>query len=254
MAYARLIARLDVKSPYLIKGVHLEGLRKVGDPHAFAQRYYKEGIDELIYIDAVASLYERNTIIDLVKSTAKDVFVPIAVGGGVRSVEDARKLLHSGADKIAVNTAAIKKPVLIRNLAEEFGDPCVVLSVQAKRQGDRWEAYTEQGREHSGRDVFEWIDEALSHGAGEILLTSVDNEGTGAGFDIELIKQVTDRVDAPVIASGGLGRPDHLISVFTHTGVSAVAAAQVLHWNKISLDELRTKAIEAGIPLRRSTQ
>lgn len=247
----RLIARLDVKSPHLIKGVHLEGLRKVGDPQEFAQRYYAQGIDEIIYIDAVASLYERNTIVDLVRRTAADVFVPITVGGGVRSIDDARALLRSGADKIAVNTAAIKDPALIKNLAEEFGSQCVVLSVQAKRQGAGWEAYTEQGREHSRRDALEWTSEGVDQGAGEVLLTSVDQEGTGSGFDIDLVRQVTNLVDVPVIASGGLGRPEHLKAVVADAGASAVAVAQVLHWNKIGLNELRDQAIGAGVPLRK---
>lgn len=251
MAYVRLIARLDVKSPHLIKGVHLEGLRKVGDPQEFAQRYYAQGIDEIIYIDAVASLYERNTIVDLVRRTAADVFVPITVGGGVRSIDDARALLRSGADKIAVNTAAIKDPALIKNLAEEFGSQCVVLSVQAKRQGAGWEAYTEQGREHSRRDALEWTSEGVDQGAGEVLLTSVDQEGTGSGFDIDLVRQVTNLVDVPVIASGGLGRPEHLKAVVADAGASAVAVAQVLHWNKIGLNELRDQAIGAGVPLRK---
>jgi cyclase len=251
LAYVRLIARLDVKSPHLIKGVHLEGLRKVGDPQEFAQRYYAQGIDEIIYIDAVASLYERNTIVDLVRRTAADVFVPITVGGGVRSIDDARALLRSGADKIAVNTAAIKDPALIKNLAEEFGSQCVVLSVQAKRQGAGWEAYTEQGREHSRRDALEWTSEGVDQGAGEVLLTSVDQEGTGSGFDIDLVRQVTNLVDVPVIASGGLGRPEHLKAVVADAGASAVAVAQVLHWNKIGLNELRDQAIGAGVPLRK---
>jgi cyclase len=251
LAYVRLIARLDVKSPHLIKGVHLEGLRKVGDPQEFAQRYYAQGIDEIIYIDAVASLYERNTIVDLVRRTAADVFVPITVGGGVRSIDDARALLRSGADKIAVNTAAIKDPALIKNLAEEFGSQCVVLSVQAKRQGAGWKAYTEQGREHSRRDALEWTSEGVDQGAGEVLLTSVDQEGTGSGFDIDLVRQVTNLVDVPVIASGGLGRPEHLKAVVADAGASAVAVAQVLHWNKIGLNELRDQAIGAGVPLRK---
>ena len=251
MAYVRLIARLDVKSPHLIKGVHLEGLRKVGDPQVFAKRYYNEGIDELIYIDAVASLYERNTIVELVRDTAKAVFVPITVGGGVRSVEDARLLLRSGADKIAVNTAAIKNPRLIKDLSEEFGNQCIVLSIQTKRQGDGWEAYTEQGRERSGKDALEWTQEGVHLGAGEVLVTSVDQEGTGAGFDLDVIKRVAASVDVPIIASGGLGQPDHMRDVVTNAGVNAVAVAQALHWNKIGLSELRDQGINAGVPLRK---
>ena len=204
MTNIRLIARLDVKAPYLIKGVHMEGLRKLGDPQSFAERYYNAGIDEIIYIDAVASLYERNTIVDIVRQTASNVFIPITAGGGVRSVSDARELLRAGADKIAINTAAIKNPTLISEIASALGSQCMVLSVQAKRRDDgNWEAYCDQGREHTGRDVVEWVTEAQELGAGEVLLTSVDQEGTCKGFDIKLVKRVAAALRIPVIASGG---------------------------------------------------
>ena len=185
----RLIARLDVKGPNLIKGVQLEGLRKLGDPQCFARQYYEAGIDELIYMDVVASLYGRNNLTDVVRHTAENVFIPITVGGGIRSVDDARTMLRSGADKIAINTAAVGNPDLIDSLAAAFGTQCVVLSVEAIRQSDgRWEAHTDNGREKTGCDVVEWVCEAARRGAGEILLTSVDREGTQAGCDIDLAR------------------------------------------------------------------
>ena len=250
MTNFRLIARLDVKAPNLIKGVHLEGLRKLGDPQAFAQRYYADGIDEIIYIDAVASLYERNTIIDLVRHTAENVFIPITAGGGVRSVDDARALLRAGADKVAVNTAAVHRPELIAELAEQFGSQCVVLSIQAKSQGDHWECYCDQGREHTGLDVLEWATRAHGLGAGEILLTSVDKEGTRKGFDVPLTRKVSDALNVPIIASGGMGNLDHLLDVARNGHAHAVAMAHVLHYDVLALNDIRIFAQEAGLPVR----
>jgi len=247
----RLIGRLDVKAPYLIKGIHLEGLRKLGNPQTFAQRYYEEGIDEIIYIDSVASLYERNTIIDLVRHTAENVFIPITAGGGVRSVEDARLLLRAGADKVAVNTAAAKRPELLTELAQEFGSQCVVLSIQAKRQSDNWEAYCDQGREHTDLDVVVWARRGQDLGAGEILVTSVDQEGTRKGFDVALTRAVTDAVTIPVIASGGMGNFDHLLAVTQEGHANAVAMAYVLHYDVLSLAAIRDTAAAASLPVRR---
>jgi cyclase len=246
----RLIARLDVKAPHLIKGVHLEGLRKVGDPREFAERYYRDGIDEIIYIDAVASLYRRNTITELIKRTAENVFIPITAGGGVRSVDDVRALLRVGADKVAINTAAIRRPALIGEVARELGSQCMVLSIQAKRRGQGWEAYCDQGREHTGWDVIEWARQGQSFGAGEILITSVDREGTRQGFDIGLLKSVTGAVTIPVIASGGMGSVDHLIEAVIDGGVHAVAMAHVLHFGVLRVPEIRERARRRQLPLR----
>jgi len=246
----RLIARLDVKAPYLIKGVHLEGLRKVGDPREFAERYYKDGIDEIIYIDSVASLYQRNTIRDLVKRTAENVFIPITAGGGVRSVDDVRALLRIGADKVAVNTAAIRRPELITEIAETLGSQCMVLSIQAKRRGQGWEAYCDQGREHTGRDAIEWARLGQELGAGEILITSVDREGTQEGFDIGLLKAVTGAVTIPVIASGGMGKVEHLIEAVVDGGAHAVAMAHVLHYGVLRVPDIRERARLRQLPLR----
>src|SRR3989338_7365239 len=184
----RMIARLDIKAPHLVKGVQLEGLRKLGDPHDFAVRYYEQGIDELLYVDIVASLYERNSIIDLVREHTRDVYVPITVGGGIRSFLDARNVLLSGGDKIAINKAGLKNPAIFREISEQFGSQSVVAHIEAKSIGrNKWEAYYDNGRERSGRDVIEWAEEAVFMGAGEILLTSVDKEGTAKGMDLNLL-------------------------------------------------------------------
>ena len=188
MRSTRLIARLDVKGANLIKGVHLEGLRVMGEPNDFAKRYYEQGADELIYIDCVASLYGRNSLGDIVQQAAQDVFIPMTVGGGIRTVDDATHLLRCGADKVAVNTAAVANPLLISDIARRFGSQCMVLSVEAKRLGPgRWEAFTDNGREDTGLDVIEWIKRGVALGAGEVLLTSVDQEGTRKGFDVALL-------------------------------------------------------------------
>lgn len=251
VANVRLIARLDVKGPNLIKGIHLEGLRVIGDPQEFAQQYYRDGADELIYMDIVASLYGRNNLTDIVRRTAEQVFIPITVGGGIRSVDDVAMLLRSGADKVAVNTAAIRHPDLVAQIAGRFGSQCMVLSIEAKEVGPgKWEAYTDNGRERTNLDVVEWAVQATRLGAGEILLTSVDREGTRKGFDLALTKAVSSAVTVPVIASGGLGSSAHLIEVVTRGGADAVAMADALHYKRIPLSELRRQARTAGIPVR----
>lgn len=249
MRSIRLIARLDVKGPNLIKGVRLEGLRKMGDPQAFARDYYRQGIDEILYMDVVASLYGRNNLTDIVERTAENVFIPITVGGGVRSVDDARMLLRAGADKVAINTAATQRPDLLSEIADHFGSQCVVLSVEAKRIADgRWEAFTDNGREKTGLDVFEWIEKAERLGAGEILLTSIDNEGTALGFDLDLIGTVSRAVKIPVIASGGMGSTDHLCAAID-MGADAVAVANVLHYRKLSVDDMRLGIASAVVDM-----
>lgn len=250
MSRLRLIARLDIKAPNLIKGIHLEGLRVIGDPNLYARRYYEQSIDELLYMDVVASLYQRNSLLDIVERTTRDVFVPITVGGGIASVEDVRQALRAGADKVAVNTAAVKNPYLIRDIAEVFGSQCMVLSIEAKR-GNRgeWEAFTDNGREHTDRNVIAWAKEAVLLGAGELLLTSVDQEGTRKGFDCELIAAVRREVNIPVIASGGMGASPHLADA-ARAGANAAAIADVLHYNRLPLDEIRSDLIAVGIDIR----
>lgn len=252
MRSIRLIARLDIKGPNLIKGVRLEGLRVMGSPNEHTRRYYEQGADELIYMDAVASLYGRNSLGDLVRAAAKDVFVPITVGGGIRSVDDATHLLRCGADKVAVNTAAVKTPGLISEIARRFGSQCMVLSVEAGQVGtDRWEVLTDNGRERTGLDVLEWIGRGVEAGAGEILLTSVDREGTRKGFDIALVRAVTRLVSVPVIASGGMGKPEHLIEVVKDGGADAVAMADILHYGRATIGDVRHVAQAAGVDVRR---
>lgn len=247
----RLIARLDIKGPNLIKGIHLEGLRVIGDPQAYAQRYYEHGIDEIIYMDSVASLYGRNNLTEILEHTARHVFVPITVGGGVRSIEDARKLLRSGADKVAINTAAIARPELLSEIAEEFGSQAVVLSVEAKQQSSGgWEAYTDNGREHSGRDVIEWVQEAEKRGAGELLLTSIDREGTRKGFDIELLSAISGLVSIPVIASGGMGSVEDLVAAVQNGQADAVAMADILHYDRMTVAKIRDLALAQKMNIR----
>jgi len=251
MSNVRLIPRLDIKGPNLIKGVHLEGLRVIGDPQEFAVAYYQAGADELIYMDIVASLYGRNNLSDIIQRAAENVFVPITVGGGVRSVEDARHILRSGADKVAINTAAVGRPELISDVAYRFGSQAMVLSIEAKQVGPgKWEAYTDNGREKTGLDVVEWARRGVELGAGEILLTSVDREGTRSGFELDLIKQVSRSVSVPVIASGGMGKIDHLIDVARESGADAVAMADVLHYKRLQLGDIRHAAQAAGLAVR----
>jgi len=251
MAGLRLLARLDIKAPNLIKTINLEGVRVVGNPGEFARRYYEQGADEILYVDAVASLYGRNNIVDIVERTAANVFIPITVGGGIRSVDDVRMMLRSGADKVAINTAATYRPDLISEVARVFGSQCMVLSIQAKQiSASKWEAYRDGGREHTGLDVIDWARRGQALGAGEILLTSIDREGTRRGFDLELVEAVTAAVDIPVIASGGMGDISHLLDV-VHVGhADAVAMAHVLHYGEMTLADIRATALANAIPVR----
>jgi len=202
----RLIARLDIKGQNVVKGIHLEGLRIVGQPGQLARDYYNDGVDEIIYMDTVASLYGRNNILPVIENAAREIFVPMTVGGGVRTIEDIVGALRAGADKVAVNTAAIARPAFLKEAANAFGSQCIVLSVEAKRRGPgQWEALTDNGRERSGVNVLQWVEEAESLGVGEILVTSVDAEGTRRGFDHELFSAVRQKVNVPLIGCGGAG-------------------------------------------------
>ena len=251
MRNLRLIARLDIKGSNLIKGVQLEGVRVVGDPREFARRYYADGTDEILYMDAVASLYGRDIMHDIVRRTAEEVFVPITVGGGLRSVADVRAMLRAGADKIAINTAATQRPELVREVAEVFGAQCMVLQIDAKRRPDgSWEALCDGGRERTGLDAVDWARQGEKLGAGEILLTSVDREGTCRGFDVELIQAVTAVVSIPVVASGGMGSFAHLREAAVRGGADAVAIAHVLHYGKAALPGLRAEARRCDLPVR----
>ncbi len=251
MRNVRLIARLDIKGPNLIKGIHLEGLRVIGSPAEHALRYYAQGVDELLYMDCVASLYGRNHLGDIVRSAAENIFVPMTVGGGIRSVEDATQILRAGADKVAVNTAAVANPQLITDIARRFGSQCMVLSIEAKQIGQqRWEVYTDNGRERTGLDVIDWVKRGVAMGAGEILLTSVDREGTRKGFDIDLVRAVTTEASVPVIASGGMGKIEDGVAVAREGGADAVAMADILHYKRAGVGEIRAHAKAAGLDVR----
>lgn len=231
---ARIIARLDIKGPNLVKGIHLEGLRVLGKPEQFAVYYYQSGADELLYQDVVASLYGRNSLVEIITRTAQQVFIPLTVGGGLRNVDDIRAVLRAGADKVALNTAAIAEPELVREAARRFGSSAIVVSIEAKKQPDgSYEAYTDNGRERTGLDAHDWAIRAAELGAGEILLTSVDQDGTGAGFDLELTHAVADAVPIPVIASGGAGNSDHVADVIVHAHADAVAVGSLLHYHYV---------------------
>jgi cyclase len=250
MKSVRLIARLDIKGPNVIKGVHLEGLRVIGDPQEYARRYYEQGADELLYVDVVASLYGRSKLTEIVRRAAHDVFVPMTVAGGIRSIEDVDELLRAGADKVAINTAAVRRPELIADVARRFGSQCMVLSIEAKRRTPgSWEVYTDCGREQSGLDAVAWARLAVNLGAGEILVTSIDREGTRKGFEVELIRAISDAVVVPVIASGGYGQVQHLVDV-VGWGADAVAVADALHYGRTTLIEIRAAARAAGVHVR----
>tara|TARA_A100001015_G_scaffold276396_1_gene334555 strand:- start:650 stop:1507 length:858 start_codon:yes stop_codon:yes gene_type:complete len=231
----RIIPRLDIKGPNLVKGIHLEGLRVLGKPEDFAKLYYEQGADELIYQDTVASLYQRNSLTDIITKTAKNIFIPITVGGGLRTLDDINQVLRSGADKIAINTAAIQNSGFITEASHAFGSSTIVVAIEAIKQSDNsYLAYTDNGREHTGVDAISWAKEAEERGAGEILLTSIDREGTGNGFDLELIKRVSDLVTIPVIAHGGAANDSHISASIKNSGADAVAIASMLHYGALN--------------------
>lgn len=227
----RIIPRLDIKGPHLVKGVHLEGLRVLGRPEWFARHYYETGADEILFIDAVASLYGRNRLLPIIERTANAVFAPLTVGGGLRSIDDIRQTLRAGADKVAINTAAIEHPQLISQAASVFGASTIVVSIAAIAEPDgRYYALTQGGRERTGVEVVAWAAEAERRGAGEILITSIDREGTGRGFDLELTRQVSAAVGVPVVACGGAGCISHVREAITEGQADAVAIASMLHY------------------------
>jgi cyclase len=230
----RIIPRLDIKGPNVVKGVSLEGLRVLGRPELFAPHYYVNGADELLYMDTVASLYGRNNLSEIVGRAADQIFVPLTVGGGIRSVEDIRTALRAGADKVAINTAAIANPKLIEEGSASFGAQCIVVSIEARRSPDgRYECLTDAGREVTGKDAIDWAEEAARLGAGEIIITSVDNEGTGRGFDLELTRLVSERVGVPVIAAGGAGCAEHVRDAVLIGKADAVCVASILHYGSL---------------------
>jgi imidazole glycerol phosphate synthase glutamine amidotransferase subunit len=247
----RLIARLDVKSENVVKGVHLEGLRIIGKPHELSNKYHEQDIDELIYVDSVASLYGRNSLGHIVESVAKEINVPVTVEGGIRSLEDIKTLLRQGADKVAINTAAVKDPNFITEAAKIFGSQCIVLSIAVLKKPDgSWEAYTDNGREKTGLDALEWAIKGAELGAGEILLTSIDQEGTKQGFDLALYEAICDKVDVPVIASGGAGTLDHLSECANKTNVSGLALASMFHYEVENVNSVKEHLKGQSIDVR----
>lgn len=243
----RIIPRLDIKGSNLVKGIHLEGLRVLGKPEHFARYYYEHGADELLYMDVVASLYGRNNLHDIVRKTAKEIFIPLTVGGGIRTLEDIRGVLRAGADKVAINTAAIKNPNLIETAAQRFGSSTIVVSIEAMKKSDvTYEAYTDNGREATGLDAVVWARTVEKLGAGEIMITSINQEGTGNGFDIELVRQVSDSVSIPVIACGGAGKPEHMAQVVRDGRADAVCVASILHYDYIRHHPIEENLFEEG--------
>jgi cyclase len=247
----RIIPRLDVKGPNIVKGIHMEGLRVVGNPVEMARKYASEGADELIAMDIVASLYGRNPDFELMRRIADELFIPLTMGGGIQSLHDIHHFLRAGADKVAINTFALRNPPLLDQAVREFGAQCIVLSVEAKRSGTGWEAYTDGGREHSGRDVITWIHEALERGIGEILLTSIDHDGTMKGYDLDLIRAVADIGRVPVIVHGGASDTPSLTAALD-LGVDALAAGSIFHYNKVTLGKMKTSLTSLGYSIRHS--
>ena len=246
MKTTRIISRLDIKGPNLVKGIHLEGLRVLGKPSDFAKYYYENGADELMLMDVVASLYERNSLHDIISETAKNNFIPITVGGGIRSVKDIKNILRAGADKVCLNTAAIKNPEFIRKASREFGSSTIVVSIEAIKDNDKYQAYTDNGREYTGLDVFEWAQRIDELGAGELVITSVDKEGTGKGFDIELISKINNLVSIPVIAHGGAGKKEDVIDLVKSSTVNSVMISSMFHYNYIKDNESSGSSLEGN--------
>ena len=249
MSHLRLIARLDVKAPNLVKGIRLEGLRVIGSPAEYAARYAQDGADEIHYQDIVASLYGRNSIEHLVSETASEVFIPLMVGGGLRSVDDVRSMLRAGADRVALNTAVVTDPGIIRASAEVFGVQCVCVAIEAIRTREGWEAMTDCGREHTGRDAVAWAEEVVARGAGEILLTAIDRDGTKSGFDLDLLEQVLNRVDVPVVIHGGAWTVDHLMDA-GRAGASGVAIASMVNLGGHTFSSIKRALAERGVTVR----
>ncbi len=267
----RVIPRLDIKSSNIIKGIHLEGLRVIGDPQEYATKYFLEGADEILYVDTVASLYGRNNLFDIVEKASKDLSIPLCIAGGIRTIEDIKKLLHVGADKVSINTAAVQNPLFIKEASEYFGSQCIVVAIDykiwpddrfrsslnktvSKGKGDNfnignyYQVYTDNGRQQTGLDAYEWAIEAVKLGAGELLLTSIDREGTKKGFEIEFTRKVSESVPVPVIAGGGAGNAQDVVDVVLDGKANAVSVASILHYDDIAINDLKKFMLQKGIP------
>jgi cyclase len=246
----RLIVCLDVKAGRVVKGVQFESLRDVGDPVMLAERYEREGADEVVFLDISASAEERATLLEVARRTAERLFVPLTIGGGVRTTDDVARALRAGADKVSLNTAAVERPETLTEAAERFGAQCVVASIDAKRDASRWEVYTRGGRTPTGLDAIEWARECVRRGAGEILLTSIDRDGARSGYDLELTRAVADAVDVPVIASGGAGTARHVCEAVRDGGADAVLVAGILHDGVTTVRAIKEMMAREGIRVR----
>ena len=253
MVLKRVIPCLDVDNGRVVKGTNFVDIRDAGDPVELAERYDAEGADELVFLDITASHESRDTIVELARRTADNVFIPFTIGGGIRSVEDAQAVLDAGADKVSLNSAALERPQLLSELADVFGSQCVVIAIDAKRAGDGWDVYTHGGRTRvEGREAVNWAREATELGAGEVLLTSMDRDGTSDGYDLELTRAVAEAVSVPVIASGGAGELDHLVEAIEAGHADAVLCASIFHYGQHTIAEAKQTMERAGIPVRSS--
>lgn len=251
MLNKRIIPCLDVRDGKVVKGINFVGIKEVGDPVECAKMYNEQGADEIVFLDITATFEARKTMVDIVKETAKQIFVPLTVGGGISSIEDFSVLLRAGADKVSINSAAVKNPKLISDAADKFGSQCVVVAIDAKKSDDNtYHVFTAGGRNDTGIDAVKWAEEAYKLGAGEILLTSMNTDGTKNGFDLEMLNQVTKVVDIPVIASGGCGKLEHFSELFEQTDVDAALAASLFHYKELTVGEVKAHLKEKNIPVR----
>lgn len=241
---------LSVPEGRVVKGIKFKQIRYAGEPAELAKRYSEDGADEIVFLDITASHERREAMIHVIEETAKEVFIPLTVGGGIKSTEDMKKILRAGADKISINTAAIQNPDLISKGAEEFGKQCIVVAIDAKKDGDSWTCYIYGGREPTGIDAVEWAKKVEELGAGEILLTSMDRDGTKDGYDLELTRTISEAVNIPVIASGGVGKPEHILEAFTKGKADAALAASIFHYEEYPIPEVKKYLKEKGIPVR----
>ncbi len=250
MKLLRIISRLDLKFDKVVKGIHLEGWKKYGDANELCKKYYEQGVDEIIFLDSVASLYNRDKTVEILEKSARNLFIPITAGGGIKNIWDAEELFRSGADKITINSAAIKEPKIINEISKNFGSQSLVISIQAKRQGNDWNIYFDAGREKTEIKVCDWINKCQDLGAGEFLLTSIDKDGTGEGFDLELIKTTTEILSIPLIVSGGFGDLSHLDELIKFKRVTGLAIGRALHTNKFKINDIKQYLIKKNITIR----
>lgn len=246
----RIIGRIDIKNEYVIKGIHLEGLRKLGNPNSFAVKYFSDGIDEIIFHDSVASLYERNNIFNIIEKACQEIFIPIIISGGIRTLHDIENALKSGADKVAINTQAVKTPKFISEAARTFGSQCIVGAIDCKQNNSKWEVLTENGRESTGLDAVEWAYKLQELGIGELMLTSVDMEGTKKGFDILITEKISKKLKIPVIASGGAGNKNHLLELSKSSEVTGIAIASLIHYNLDTVSNIKRELSLNNVDIR----